>query len=235
MKKVSIFVVIIVLFSLLAPISIAQSAHADYLGVDIRDEPSSSEMTSFISYISLFFESGNLFAAIDFYGNDISDEFYDSYSSLFISKSFEDLKEIADIKIAYLQEKIIYSNNDQTSLSPMLVPITHNVYNYRNFITQPPAPFSSQEYGTMLTSSFVADPFSDNIISAQRPALTVYHDGGGVYPHELSNVIIYAPIKNSGKVTFSASFSLYKVVGVNRYFSGSFTHTDTYNSVGQLV
>ena len=101
--------------------------------------------------------------------------------------------------------------------------------------TNPPAPFSSQEYSTTLSSTFVSDPFGDYIFSAQSPALTVYYDGGGLYPYEMSNVIIYAPTISSGRVTFSASFSLYKVITSNRYYSGTFTHTDTYDSAGNLV
>ena len=227
--------------SLLSAVLIISSTTAAYATTStdsespVTNEVVSSEMESFINYISVFFENDTQFVAIDFDGNDISNEFYSSCYSLYTSKEFASLKVIADCQIAYLLEKGTQSFTNSPERSLMSVRITQSVSNNRLFYTQPPLPFQSQEYGTTLSSSFVSDPFGNYIFSAASPALTVYDDGGGVYPHEMRNVIIYAPIISSGNVTFSARFSLYKVVNMSEYYAGTFTHTDTYDSAGNLV
>lgn len=80
MKKISVFMVVMLLFCLSSPICLAQANPSDYSRLTTSNEAVTPEMESFINFISVFFESNNTFAAIDFDGNDISDEFYNSYA-----------------------------------------------------------------------------------------------------------------------------------------------------------
>lgn len=97
MKKISVFMVVMLLFCLSSPICLAQANPSDYSRLTTSNEAVTPEMESFINFISVFFESNNTFAAIDFDGNDISDEFYNSYNSLYAAEEFSSLKVIADI------------------------------------------------------------------------------------------------------------------------------------------
>ena len=62
-------------------------------------------------------------------------------------------------------------------------------------------------------------------MSTNRPGISIYYDGKGLYPHELQNIVLYSPVINAGIVTFSASFSIYKNSLNDRLYCGMLTYT----------
>jgi len=226
-KLLSLMLVLAMSFGLFTQASAAEH----YAPIDERVQ---TEEEAFWEYMSVFFCNNGKFAAINHDGKNISAEFLSENKDLFDAREYELLKAAAE-EIYYLQEITVRAadNAGEEKSAPRL---THNVENYRLFYVQA-QDFSTQEYSTLLAASFVENPIGGYIVSAENPVLSEYYNGGGIYPYELNNVVVYAPVISNDwtQVTFQASFSVYKLVGANRYFAGSFTHTDIYDPSGRLL
>lgn len=192
-------------------------------------------MEDFVEFIGLFFEGERLFSTIGFDGEEISEAFYNEYHSFYSAQDYESLKVAADSEIAYLIEN--YNQAEPMISSYSSTTQQHYVTNYRMVITSPPLPFVGDEFGTMMNAYFYEDTTTNKITSVGVPLFQQYSSSGGLFPNEINNVVVYSPVINSAKtrVTFSASYSVYKVVQGHREYAGSFTHSDTYNNAGTLM
>lgn len=183
------------------------------LDEETLEQLSQAEMNDFIDYISLFFENPHEYHAIDFSGNDISEDFYDMYYPLYQTKDYQNLKDIVRSEIAWLEqvteEDATWENTFDNSISPFATTKNLQTSTHLSYISNLLLDF---EFAISLTGNYTYDTSRQRITKTEDPYVSLYYYQ---FPLDatltITNIVKSSQILNNGqRAKFSVTFSVYR-------------------------